>query len=193
MDIMLNLGCGPKPIPNWLNTDGDLSYIKNANIRNSVTELDVTKTFPQQSGSVAFIYSEHMIEHLTTIEARNMLEECHRVLHKDGVLRLSTPNLSNLVKLHEHSIIGDEFISLVSKKCGIKNDWSTVLNAMFYNWGHKYLYTTSELMALCQSVGFSVTPVLYHQSAYKELQNLEARGDAAISAFESIILECTKL
>ena len=192
MDIMLNLGCGPKPIPNWLNTDGDLSYIKNANIRNSVTGLDVTKMFPQQSGSVAFIYSEHMIEHLTTTEARNMLEECYRVMKDDGVMRLSTPNLGNLTNLSQQSDIAVEFISLVSKKCGIKNDWSTVLNAMFYNWGHKHLYTTSELMALCQSVGFSVTPVLYHQSAYNELQGLEARGDAAISAFESIILELHK-
>jgi SAM-dependent methyltransferase len=56
--------------------------------------LDASKTFEIPSESFDFVYSEHMIEHVSFEDGRNMLEECNRILRPFGVIRIVTPSIS---------------------------------------------------------------------------------------------------
>src|SRR6266481_6546302 len=65
----LQCGCGTNLLPDWLNTDiggTGLSCRTRA-------YLDVTRGLPFPDGSLARIFSEHMIEHLTLDQGRRFL------------------------------------------------------------------------------------------------------------------------
>jgi len=83
-NLQLNLGCGSKVKPGWLNLD--LSPW--ADYR-----LDLRRELPLPDLSCAIIYSEHFLEHLEypTI-ASSFLKDCHRLLQPGGVIQLSVPD-----------------------------------------------------------------------------------------------------
>jgi predicted SAM-dependent methyltransferase len=55
--------------------------------------MDATMPFPFTRETFDYIVAEHMIEHVPYKDALKMLRECSRVLKKDGVIRISTPNI----------------------------------------------------------------------------------------------------
>jgi predicted SAM-dependent methyltransferase len=61
----LHLGCGDNHLEGWQNHDRD---------------VDLTKPLPYESNSVKAIFTEHVIEHLTTHEAVNFIKECYSCL-----------------------------------------------------------------------------------------------------------------
>ncbi|MBM9513028.1 class I SAM-dependent methyltransferase [Desulfogranum marinum] len=53
-------------------------------------------------GSFDYIFSFHVIEHLSSSELRRTIEECYRILHKGGKIYLETPNIQSLVTLSRY-------------------------------------------------------------------------------------------
>ena len=106
----VNIGCGRTPTDGWLNMDNspaiklansplkyqiakifrllNSSQIENIewNKANSIQFADATKTLPLKGSSVAFIYTSHMLEHLSQDGARRFLKEALRVLEEPRVL-----------------------------------------------------------------------------------------------------------
>src|SRR5687767_1281080 len=64
----LHIGAGLSLLTGWLNTD--------LTARPGVSYLDATARFPFPSDSFDFIYSEHMIEHVSYADGQRMLREC---------------------------------------------------------------------------------------------------------------------
>jgi predicted SAM-dependent methyltransferase len=62
-----------------------------------VVHANVVKRIPAENESADFVYSSHMIEHLSRWEALSFVRECRRVLRRGGVLRLVTPDLEVMV------------------------------------------------------------------------------------------------
>ena len=89
----LHIGCGSWLLDGWLNSD---LYPGSAGI----LLLDARRRFPFPDDTFAYIYSEHMIEHLTFREGMAMLGECHRVLAPGGKVRVTAPDLAFLVDLY---------------------------------------------------------------------------------------------
>ena len=87
----LHIGAGDNDLSGWLNTE--------LCPRGSEVFLDATKPFPFAANTFAFIYSEHMIEHIPYAGAVSMMRECHRVLRPGGVIRIVTPNMAFLKSL----------------------------------------------------------------------------------------------
>ena len=86
----LNLGCGFNPISGWLNCDlisGDV-YV------------DLNRPLPFAPGSFEYVFSEHLIEHFHEKESLRLLFEMRRVLRTGGVVRMATPDLSDLVEIY---------------------------------------------------------------------------------------------
>ena len=50
--------------------------------------------------SFAFVFSEHMIEHVSRPDGILMLEECFRILRPGGVVRIVTPNLETIMGIY---------------------------------------------------------------------------------------------
>ena len=89
----LQLGAGSNNIPGWLNTDIDVGP--------NQAYLDATKPFPFSDASIHYIFSEHVIEHLTYEQGLGMLKECRRVLVPGGKMRIVTPNLLKFIRLFQ--------------------------------------------------------------------------------------------
>jgi len=159
----LHIGCGKNYIKNWINIDinppCDL-------------KLDITKTnLPFKPSTISFIFTEHFIEHITLLQGIKFLTQCNILLKPSGILRLSTPDLEFLI--HQY----------ISKKI---NQWKNVdwtpktpcqmVNEGLHNWGHKFVYDYNELTNVLLNCGFSsYKTVMWHESNYIELQNLECR------------------
>lgn len=88
---LLNVGCGAVAHPDWINID-----LSSASP--SVIAHDIRKGLPFETASVDACYSSHVVEHLTPVEASNLLRECHRVLKQGGVIRVVVPDLEGAAK-----------------------------------------------------------------------------------------------
>jgi predicted SAM-dependent methyltransferase len=86
---MLNLGCGRRFHPDWVNVDimpqGP-----------SVVRADVSDGIPFADDHFDAVYHSHMIEHIRVQDVQRFLVECRRVLKPGGILRIATPDLERL-------------------------------------------------------------------------------------------------
>lgn len=87
--VLVNFGCGGIAHPKWLNFDLHP-------VVPGVHALDVCQPLPLSTGSVDMCYSSHLLEHLHASDAAAFLQEQHRVLKSDGLIRIAVPDLSCL-------------------------------------------------------------------------------------------------
>lgn len=140
--LLLNIGCGNHPLPGFLNLDigagGDRQH-------------DVRLGLPFPQASVAGIFNEHFLEHLTQAEGIAFLRECRRVLTPGGVLRVATPDLDAVVR--EYSSSG--WLNEEWRRHGY--DWldnrCEMLNLGMREWGHRWVYNEEELLRLADLAG----------------------------------------
>lgn len=161
--LKLNLGCGPHTIDGWINYDLESHP--------NITQLDLSLgRLPHPDNSVDFIFSEHFIEHVTKQQAVILLKECYRVLKPGGVIRISTPDLQELINWYQKDRLVNMHGVWEPKSC------CDMVNEGLTFWGHKYLWDSTELYKYFLIVDFSsVSFFLKGQSGYRELQNLEVR------------------
>src|SRR5271155_506224 len=89
----LNLGCGQRFHPEWVNLDLHPS-------NPSVQRWDVHEELPFPSGSFDVVYHSHVLEHLSKQDAPLFLRECYRVLRSGGVIRVAVPDLEKIARLY---------------------------------------------------------------------------------------------
>lgn len=102
--LLVNLGCGSKFSPDWINLDINPLHPK-------VKYWDVKPELPFASSSVDFVYSSHLIEHLYQDQVINLLHEIHRILKPKRLVRLVTPDLGEILRLYQYYCTRDEFKS----------------------------------------------------------------------------------
>lgn len=190
----LHIGCGKNLLIGWLNSD---YFPKN----NQVLHLNATSKFPFEDNVFDYIFSEHMIEHISYSNASFMLHECYRILKKNGKIRISTPNIQFLIDLFDKD------------KSNLKNDyitWSTntfvkdapycneifVVNNFVRDWGHIFIYDEKSLKFTLEESGFGCIERFdlnkSHENEFLNLEN-ELRLPSGFLQFETITLEAKKL
>jgi len=150
----LHLGCGGVYLKNFINTDV---------IGRCQSYIDITKKMPLPNQSVNTIYSNHLIEHIYLKEAIYHLNECYRVLKKNGTLIISTPDMRKIIKTFDERNIElefqhDEFTleNLYTECCDVKFHPSLYINEMSHIlFGHKFLYDFEYLKHRLQEAGFT--------------------------------------
>jgi SAM-dependent methyltransferase len=183
--IRVNAGCGLSPTPGWLNFDNSFSVrvarwpvvsslmartgllaTKSAELaeiaqRGSVHFANAAKRIPCPAGSVAVVYSSHMIEHLDRAEARAFLAEAKRVLSPGGVLRLAAPDLSLLARDYVATGDADGFVSGIhmglDRPAGVRG-WAKW--AMVGPRHHLWMYDGESLIRLLGEAGFKEAAVM---------------------------------
>lgn len=87
----LNLGCGNRYVnhQDWVNLDF-VSTGKN------VIAHNLLKGIPYPNETFELVYHSHVLEHFSKNDGENFLEECFRVLKKNGILRIAIPNLEQI-------------------------------------------------------------------------------------------------
>ncbi len=89
----LNLACGVYYFddPNWVNIDWEANTSK-------ILQKNLFKPLEFADCTFDFIYTSHFIEHITLDAAKRLLQECHRLLRPNGVLRIVTPDFEKILE-----------------------------------------------------------------------------------------------
>jgi predicted SAM-dependent methyltransferase len=87
----LNLGCGNRYHPDWINMDITPRG-------QGVIRCDLTRGIPLPDGSCDVVYHSHLLEHLRRPDALSLIKECYRVLKPGGILRVAVPDLEQICR-----------------------------------------------------------------------------------------------
>jgi len=140
-DIQLHLGCGGERKAGWLNIDllgdpVDLAW-------------NLARPLPFESGSVAAIFHEHLLEHLPLPAGNSFMHECFRILKPGGILRVGVPDAGRLIR----SYAGDrEYLERLhpDRPTGL-----IAVQELFYWHRHCAMFDTETLELLFRANGFS--------------------------------------
>jgi predicted SAM-dependent methyltransferase len=192
----LQIGTGPIPRPDWLNSDLDPA-------QRGTIFLDASRPLPFADETFEYIYAEHMIEHVPYDAACSMLGECLRVLRPGGRIRIATPDLERLVRVYEdrRDLASDQaaYVDWIARRY-ISSDRALpvfVLNNAFRAWGHQFLFDEETLRSTLCSAGFTeVRRCEVAESDDAQLRDLEAHGstvgNAAANEFETLVVEAER-
>lgn len=191
----LHLGTGSNVYDGWLNTD-----VVDFRLTNEVIYLDATKAFPLPDQSFDIVFAEHMIEHLTYRDGLHCLSECRRVLRPGGRIRVATPSLERMIELTSGELtdLQERYlrwsIDTFVEDAGVYLP-GFVLNNMFHNWGHRFIYDRQTLGHALHAAGFaSVEEFPVGLSDHPELTGVERhmRSAAEFNEYETFVLEAVR-
>ena len=86
--VKLNLGAGERKRLNCINID------INPNHEPDLVR-DITRGLPFHDEEVDEIWAEHILEHFDTEDFVFIMNECHRVLNKEGILHIRSPHINH--------------------------------------------------------------------------------------------------
>ncbi len=188
----LQLGAGSTFHDDWLCTDIDPQSDR-------IAFLDATKPFPLNDDVFDYVFSEHMIEHISWHEGLFMLQECKRILKPGGIIRIATPDLERLIGLYNlnDKPLNDKYIKWITDKfltqVGVYKA-SFVINNAFRNWGHQFLYDSDLMEMAMQDTGFTnIKRCSPNESENEHLRGIESHGkiveDEEMALFETMVFE----
>lgn len=191
--IKLHLGCGSLVPEGWINVDyalgARLAKVFFFGILNRKLKLfdldwneeiyihDLTKKLPWADNSVDIVYSSHTLEHFSREEGRSFLYECHRVLRKNGIIRIVVPDLRHVVTGYiEGRIRADNFLEKLgvlygNSKSSFKNRLSPLIH-----FPHKCMYDTPRLLEVLSDVGFEAKSREPFDSDISDVRLVELEG-----------------
>lgn len=190
-ELKLHLGCGNVTPSDWLNVDYALGaqimklpFFSFFNSKLNFFELkwdksifihDLRKKFPWKDESADIIYSSHTLEHLNKNEGIHFLNECYRVLKKNGILRIVVPDLNKLVVEYiEGQIFADDFVEIL--EVGYERSQCNFLKrklAPFIVFPHKCMYDNESLIRRMSSIGFKSSKKEPFDSDIFDIKNVE--------------------
>ncbi len=192
----LQLGAGGNDPEGWLNSDIEPS--------SKEIYLDATQRYPFPDGSFQYVFSEHVIEHVSWEGGIAMLRECHRVLASGGKVRTVTPNLTKFVQL-----LGGPTNSADQQYIDAKfrfHGWPAspvpgayILNREVRQWGHEFLYDAATLRKSLELAGFrqiNVYPVGEKTDPVFQAAELRTRHPGSdvwvVNNWEAMAIEATR-
>ncbi len=216
--LKINLGCGTSTHQGWINIDSSYNakLAKYPKIKwllakskllpnrlleiswpDNITVMDIRRDLPYPDGSVTYVYSSHLLEHLTHKTARKLLEECYRVLTPGGAIRIVVPDLLVSIKKYMESYekwdensqtpspAGHflESLSMLPKDTGKDPLLVRAYNALYNKNTHKWAYDRQSLSYLLKSIGFkNISQKEFMESSFNEIAALDipSRFEGAI-------------
>lgn len=113
---LLNLGCGNRFHPEWINIDCKARS-------REVLEHDLTTGIPFGDEIFDAVYHSHVLEHFSREDAGPFLEECRRVLRPGGVIRVAVPDLETIARQYlkalDQALAGNE-------DAAERHEWMTI-------------------------------------------------------------------
>lgn len=201
--VRLHLGCGSTVVPGWQNLDkswnvylarvpGARRVLERARVLTAeqasavfprgIVRADVRRGLPYPDGSAEYVYSSHMIEHLSLWQAREVVRECARVLAPGGLIRVATPDLAALVRAYVEgnassgATPADSFMEQLLTFHERPGSLAQRLVRRLLTAPHQWLYDAASLSRLLEQGGFE-NPVArgFRESEMPDLDQLEDR------------------
>lgn len=144
---------------------------------------DLNKGLPFPDKSIYKIYSSHVFEHFTFKEGQKLLDECLRVLVKDGIFSICVPNAKIYIEAYLNSTCLYENRFFGYKPAYNNTSRIDYVNYTAYMEGyHKYMFDEQNLILILESKGFRNV----------RLRNFDPSLDVKERDFESIYAEAQK-
>lgn len=143
-DLLVNVGCGYRPLPGWVNVDIARGYAD--------VVWDIRKGLPFNDQSCAAIFCEHVIEHLSKEDGLNLLREFYRILQPRGVVRISTPDAGRFLRSYVND---DGFFNHPGFGDRVENPLDRINKMMRENGQHLWVYDEASLIVALSLAGFS--------------------------------------
>ena len=154
--MKVNLGSGVgegiKKGPDWLNIDvhpfpltWDVQYL----------QWDLRRGLPTECDSMELVTSSHMLEHLTHVEARLLIERCFKCLKSGGIFHSGIPNFPRLLRAY---LDGDwDYILPPMMHFASNGLWAEVMTYALFNSPddpHKSFWDVEFALWLLKDIGF---------------------------------------
>jgi predicted SAM-dependent methyltransferase len=192
----LNLGSAYIAPPGWLNLDNSpsvwlskhrlvRSLLEKSGVvtpsaqqrwRSDIIFHDVRHGLPWQTHSFRFIYTSHLLEHLTREEGTRLLGECLRVLEPGGLLRVVVPDLKFYAQQYlaeagngsrSTTLPSEHFLEMLGVHAG---------HEVSARNPHRWMYDAASLALCLGEVGFvDVVPQAHRQGQVPDLEVLDVR------------------
>jgi len=155
----LQMGCGKDIRPGWWNVDF-IHFPGIDEIRDA--------TIPWRHRNLQYVFAEHFIEHLSLHQGIQFLTHGGNALKQGGVIRISTPNLSNVIQKC-YQLHGADLAQRLDQTVG--------MNCCFHGFGHQFLYSAEFMRFLLEELGFeNVREYAFGESDDPNLRGLERHG-----------------
>lgn len=167
----IQFGCGGNRLEGWENYD---------------YEIDISKPLPFENEIATHVLAEHVVEHVTIHDAWNFIEECYRILLKNGYLRIAVPCVSRIFQLADN-----DYFQFIKKHGWGDANIKSAVKSIIFNHGHKTIWEQASLEAIVKSIGFTVL-----SSAPEEMKNTMNHDRVIgekINNIETIWVDCQKL
>jgi predicted SAM-dependent methyltransferase len=188
----IHLGCGRVTPTSWINLDGSwnawlarypfvrrivggLGLVPNDKLNISwngnMVIHDIRKRLPFPDNYATAVYASHLLEHLYSDEAKELLRECFRILCPEGIIRLIVPDLNAIIKDYWRSSAAgveaeeNEARCPADKLCeqmGMRSRRSSKKNILYYCYStfkdfhsHKWMYDVQSLSQRLVEAGFA--------------------------------------
>lgn len=192
----LQIGAGPVKHEGWLNSD--------LVPRDGEIYLDAREPLPFEDRSLDYVYSEHLVQHLTYPEVCRLHAECFRILKDGGRIRAAAPNLWSFASLccgpnsseeHKEHIRWyiDHYVYRPHGADGYVGGF--VMNNMMKESG--FLFDPETLRITLEKAGFvDIVECPIGTSSDPNLHDLETHGKvlgtSAVNEFETFVMEARK-
>lgn len=89
----LNLGCGSRYHPEWINIDMN-------GTGPDVLAHDLRRGIPLPDSHCDVVYHSALLEHMRREDALLLMKECYRVMRPGGILRVAVPDLERICRVY---------------------------------------------------------------------------------------------
>ena len=174
----LDLGCGPNIHPCFINLD--YAWRPGINLC-----WDITKGLPLADRSLAGIFSEHCLEHLSLATTDGVLAECWRVLQPGGTLRIVVPDGELYLMGYSSLMAGAAGRLPYADSDSYQGLYSPMLsvNRIFREHGHLFIYDYVTLAQLLERRGFIAIRREHFRSGYDQQLLIDSEHRAQESLY----------
>jgi len=146
---------------------------------------DVRHGLPWDDQSVRYIYTSHLLEHLSPQSGERLLHECYRVLKSGGVIRVVVPDLMLYAQRYVQAIadMDPEFRDLTSFSA---TEEFLEMVGVHYGSGsarspHRWMYDASSLATCLTKAGFvKIARKAYREGRVPDLTILDTRPNDSL-------------
>ena len=143
--VKLNLGCGHKHMPGFINCDFESNWAD----KQPDVACDVTKTLPFPDNYADEIHAYHLLEHIWRWKVEDTLTDWIRVLKPGGVLVLEMPCLDKIIGIFAHCLLNGIDVEPKLTQWGLYGDPNYHSEEMT----HKWAWSVGELEMVLDSLG----------------------------------------
>ena len=170
-ELRVHLGCGPELKNGWLNIDLNLHrnipVAEKPSPQTLFIDYDLRLgSLPLESGSAAYFYSSHFLEHLEYQAGVRLMRDCHRILRSGGIFRAALPDFGKMFRAyierdHNHFSLVDLLEWLPDREPETVSLIDNVNLGVYQRGEHKCIYDEEKILLVLRRIGFAsveITP-----------------------------------